>query len=155
MVPHAIGWPLTSSIQWSLRLFYLLLTTSIVLLISAHCTPLSALFPEPMIGKSQVKRLEENVRSCRNCSPNYSLLAGIAAVAADIAQHNLTRPFWAFSGEPYIYSQNKSSLWPSEHLVMHMNCTITDLSWYIIIIYKTWGKNERPWGERDWPHYVG
>ena len=33
MGPHAIGWPLTSSIQWSLRLFYLLPTTSIVLLI--------------------------------------------------------------------------------------------------------------------------
>ena len=102
-----------------------------------------------MVGKAQAKRLEENVRSCRNFRPNYSLLAGIAAVAANIAQHKPTQPSWAFSGEAYIYSQNKSSLWPNEYIVMHMHCTISDLSCYIIIIYKMWGKSERPWGERD------
>lgn len=62
---------------------------------SAHSTnclayPTVCTVPESMVGKAQAKRLEENVRSCRNCRPNYSLPAGIAAVAADIAQHDLS-----------------------------------------------------------------
>ena len=37
-----------------------------------------------MVGKARVKRLEENVRSQRKCRCIYSVLAGIAAVVADI-----------------------------------------------------------------------
>ena len=45
---------------------------------------LSTLFTEPAVGKAQAKRLEENARNCKNCRQIYSLLAGIAALAADI-----------------------------------------------------------------------
>ena len=45
---------------------------------------LCTLFAEPMVGKVRTKRLEENARSRRNCRHVYSLLAGTAAVAADI-----------------------------------------------------------------------
>ena len=44
---------------------------------------LSTLFTEPAVGKAQAKRLEENLRNCRNCKQFYSLLAGAAAIAAD------------------------------------------------------------------------
>ena len=47
-----------------------------------------------------------------------------------------------------MYLQNRSSLWPYEYFVMHMSRVLSDLSCYIIIIYKMWGKSERPWGER-------
>ena len=46
-----------------------------------------------------------------------------------------------------MYLQNRSSPRPREYLVMHMSRALSDLSCYIIIIYKTWGKSERPWGE--------
>ena len=63
VLPHDIWWPLVSSIQWSLRLFYLLgilLTTSFVLLILfmmpiVLLLMLFALFAEPRVGKAQVK----------------------------------------------------------------------------------------------------
>ena len=42
-----------------------------------------ALFVEPRVGKPRTKKLEEDARSCRNCRHVYSLLAGIAAIAAD------------------------------------------------------------------------
>ena len=45
---------------------------------------LFTLFTELMVGKAQAKRLEENARNCKNCRQIYSLLAGIAALAADI-----------------------------------------------------------------------
>ena len=41
-----------------------------------------------------------------------------------------------------MYLQNRSSLWPYEYLVMHMSRALSDLSCYIIIIYKMWGKSE-------------
>ena len=41
---------------------------------------LFTLFTEPRVGKAQVKRLEENLRSYRNCSHGYSLLVVIAAI---------------------------------------------------------------------------
>ena len=44
---------------------------------------LSTLFTEPVVGKAQAKRLEENLTNCRNCKHVYSLLAGAAAIAAD------------------------------------------------------------------------
>ena len=54
------------------------------------------LFTEPRIGKVQVKRLEEDSRSQRNCRHIYSLLVDAAAVAVDtlhsllswLTQHN-------------------------------------------------------------------
>ena len=41
---------------------------------------LCALSTEPTLGTARAKRLEENVRSCRNCRHIYSFLAGAAAV---------------------------------------------------------------------------
>ena len=79
MVPHAIWWPLASSIEWSLRLPYLLgilPTTPIILLIIQF-----ALFTEPRIGKALAKRQEEELRNHRNCRHVYSLLADAAAIA--------------------------------------------------------------------------
>ena len=43
---------------------------------------LSTPFVEPMGGKVQAKRLEENARSYRSCKCIYFLLAGAAAIAA-------------------------------------------------------------------------
>ena len=40
---------------------------------------LFTLFAEPRIGKPQTKRLEEDVRSHRDCRHIYPLLAGMAA----------------------------------------------------------------------------
>ena len=48
---------------------------------------LFTLFTELMVGKAQAKRLEENLRNCRNCKQFYSLLAGAAAINS---RHNRT-----------------------------------------------------------------
>ena len=99
MVPHAVWWPLASSIQLGHRLSYLLcilLTTPAVLLILfvtsiVSLFTLSTLFNEPRVGKVQAKRLEGDSRSCRNCRHIYSLLADAAALSAAVTkltQHN-------------------------------------------------------------------
>ena len=44
---------------------------------------LFTLFTEPVVGKAQAKRLEENLRNSSSCKYVYSLLAGAAAIAAD------------------------------------------------------------------------
>ena len=44
--------------------------------------------------------------------------------------------------------QNQSSPWPSEYLMKFTHSAISDLSHYIFIIHKTWGKSQRAWGER-------
>ena len=46
------------------------------------------LFTEPMVGKVQAKRLEENER--RNFRHSCSSLAGTAAIAADVTKHSIT-----------------------------------------------------------------
>ena len=38
-----------------------------------------SLFTKPTVGKDWAGKLEEDVRSCRNCKYTYSLLAGAAA----------------------------------------------------------------------------
>ena len=93
MVPHAVWWPLASSIQLGHRLSYLLcilLTTPAVLLILfvtsiVSLFTLSTLFNEPRVGKVQAKRLEGDLRSHSTCGHVYSLLADATAVAAAIA----------------------------------------------------------------------
>ena len=50
---------------------------------------------------------------------------------------------------------NKSSPNPSEYHVKCECSAISDLSCYIIIIYKLWGKSKRSQGERAWPHHLG
>ena len=62
-----------------LSVLLILFITPIVLLYITE-----ALFVEPRVGKPWTKRLEEDLRSCRNCRHVYSLLTGIAAIAADI-----------------------------------------------------------------------
>lgn len=67
-----------------------------LILPTAPTVSLFKLFTEPRIGKVQVKRLEEDSRSQRNCRHIYSLLADAAAVAVDtlysllpwLTQHN-------------------------------------------------------------------
>ena len=44
---------------------------------------------------------------------------------------------------------------PSEYLVMCMHSTISDLSCCTVILYKMWGKSERPWDERACAHHIG
>ena len=51
----------------------------------ANCLAVhTALFAEPRGEEARAARLEESSGSCRNCRRVYSLLAGTAAVAADI-----------------------------------------------------------------------
>ena len=50
----------------------------------SHYIPLCALFTEPRVGKAWAERLEEDGRSHRNCRHIYSLMAGIAVIAADV-----------------------------------------------------------------------
>ena len=122
-------------------------------------------------GKVGAGKLKENSRSPRNCRRVYSLLSGTAAGVADSAvfsplvvdpadtalmqPHHQYAVAKTFSGGAYICLQNISSLWSSEYLVMCMCGTISDLSCYIIIIYKMWGESERVWGEGDWPRHLG
>ena len=46
---------------------------------------LFTLLAEPRVGKAQVKSLEKELRSHRNCRHVYFLLADAAAIAATIA----------------------------------------------------------------------
>ena len=201
------------------------------------------LFVEPRVGKAQAKRLEEDLRSCRSCRHVYSLLPGVAAIAADMlysllpwltqrtqlwcsskyccflcvahislekamATHSSTLTwripwmeepgrlqsmgslsqtrlnnftftfhFYALEKEMTTFSsvlawripgmgkpgglpsmgshrvghdwsdlaaaaayipRTQSSLWPSKYLMMYMRSAISELSCYIVIIYKTW-----------------
>ena len=105
----------------------------------SRCVSLWALFPEPTVGKVRAKRLEENVRSRRNCRHVYSLLAG----TADITAHNPSGLFQA----KLVYAQPEQKypvarrapcdahaqcLKPSR--LLH-SCTAT--------VYRTW--NGRAW----------
>ena len=64
MVPCAVWWPLTFSIQWSLRLFYLLgilptiPTVSLILFLMPVVTlfTLSTLFAEPKVDNALAKK---------------------------------------------------------------------------------------------------
>ena len=111
MVPHAIWWPLTSSMQWSLMLHYplsilptLLLwslrlpyllgilptmsTVSLVILFlmtNVSLFILSAWIAEPSVGKVQVKRLEGDSRSRRNCRLGWHSSHSTASLLADAA----------------------------------------------------------------------
>ena len=64
---------------------FILFVASIVSLLTRF-----ALFVEPRVGKVWAKRLEGDSRSYRNSA--YSLLAGMAAIAADVTQDNHTQP---------------------------------------------------------------
>lgn len=54
-------------------------TASVVLLFT-----LSPLFAEPRVGRVQAERMGKDAKSPRSCRHIHSLLAGTAAVAADI-----------------------------------------------------------------------
>ena len=66
----------------------------------------------------------------------------------NVSGHNIDPR--AFSGRVYICLQNKHSPWPREYLLTRMCSAISDLSCYVIIIYKKWGKSESVWGEGAW-----
>ena len=44
---------------------------------------------------------------------------------------------------------------PNKHLVTRTHSALSDLSCYKIIVYKTGGERERPWGQRARPHRRG
>ena len=77
--------------------------------------------------------------------------AAARAFIVKLIQAYHTQPPGLFQWSLY----NKSSPCPSEYLLPHISSAINDLSSYIIIIYKTWGKSKRLWGERDGPHHLG
>ena len=68
------------SVFRSIYLSLILFTAPIVSLFT-----LFALIAETRVGKARAKRLEGDLRSCRNCRHIYSLLADAAAMAAAIA----------------------------------------------------------------------
>ena len=102
------------------------------------------LFAEPMAGKARAKRLEEDVKSCRNCRNIYSVLTDAAAVVAAITQPSILANVAAVTTKPkglsrwslYVLIQRP---WLREYLVMYMCSAISDLSCYIVII-KRWAR---------------
>lgn len=86
------------------------------------CITLFTVFAEPMVSKARAKKLEENSKSCRNFRHIYSLLGAPSSHSSrhNLTQNNHTQPFRAFTGETYIYFQNKSSTWSREYLLMHI-----------------------------------
>ena len=62
--------------------------------------------------------------------------AAARAFIVKLIQAYHTQPPGLFQWSLY----NKSSLCPSKYLMMCICSAISDLSCYIIIIYKTWGK---------------
>ena len=135
--------------HWLPYLLGILPTTPIILLIIQF-----ALFTEPRVGKALAKRQEEESRNHRNCRHVYSLLADAAAIAVYVLYSLLlwliqqTQPWGSNKVPPlskwssYIPTTQRSS-WSSEHLLTRMCSATNDLSCYIVIIYKTWGK--RAW----------
>ena len=82
------------------------------------------------------------------CGPSE---AAARAFIVKFIQAYHTQPPGLFQWSLY----NKSSPCPSEYLLSHMSSAINDLSCYIIIIYKMWGRSKRLWGERDRPRRLG
>ena len=87
--------------------------------------------------------------SHRICRHVYSLLA------AAITEHNLTKPHIAHldaAATVFRWSSHKHTVQstpaPSEYPLTHTQSAVSDLSCYIVIIYKTWGKKEGLWGSR-------
>ena len=76
---------------------------------------LLTLFAEPRVDKAQVGKLEENLRSCRNCRHIYPL--------REIAQG-------VFSGETCILVQSKRGSWLNGYNAMHIPSDTSDLSCY-------------------------
>ena len=118
------------------------------------CISLCVLFIEPGVGNAWAWSLEGNSRSCRNYRCIYSLLDGTVPVTADILYPLLswltqqTQP-WCNSNMAPLFRWMlymciaQSSPWPSKYLLMWMHSAVSDLSCFIVIIYKTWGK--RAW----------
>ena len=107
---------------------------------------LSALFTEPRVSKVQANSPEEDARSHRNCRYIYSLLGATEAIT-------VCTLYSFFCGWPKRQSHDAAVLpitlwvefvqachtqipWSSKYLMMHMNNATSDLSSYIVIIYK-------------------
>ena len=68
---------------------------------------------QPREDKAWARKLEEDVRSCRNCRHVYSLLGDAAAKG--------------FSGGANIDKRNKSGLGPSEHTVIYTSLFVVSV----------------------------
>ena len=116
-----------------------------------HLADQFALFTEPVVSNARAMRLEENARSPRNCTYVYSLGPGTAAVAATDMLYSLLSGLtqWTqalcsserhcFLGGVQIYPSCTQPM-TKQGLLTHMHRAINDLSYYIVIIYKTWGR---------------
>lgn len=117
---------------------------------------LFAVFAEPKVDKAQAKRLEGDSGIHRNFRHIYSLLGAPSSHSSrhNLTQNNHTQPFRAFTGETYIYFQNKSSTWSREYLLMHMHSAISNLSCYTKVkshCLQNMGQDGvRAWGEKAW-----
>ena len=134
------------------------------------CISLCALFAEPVVGEARAKKLEEDLRGCRNWRHAYSLLAGIAAITQPLswlAQQSWQHTCYIISSRGWCNRHSheaavmlplsrwssyiptaQSSLWPSEYLLMCMHSATNNLSCYMVIICEMWG-------ERDWTNHLG
>ena len=164
-----VSWPayrfLRRQVRWSdspisLRIFQFAVIHTVkgfstVVLLILFVTPiallfmLSALFAEPRVGKAWAKRLEEDSRGLRNCRHIYPLPADTAAITT----YSVALLSWLTDGRsrdaammlppcrwsPCIPTAQTSSR-PSESLMARVGKTVSDLSCYITIIYKTWGE---------------
>ena len=164
-----VSWPayrfLWRQVRWSdspisLRIFQFAVIHTVkgfstVVLLILFVTPiallfmLSALFAEPRVGKAWAKRLEEDSRGLRNCRHIYPLPADTAAITT----YSVALLSWLTDGRsrdaammlppcrwsPCIPTAQTSSR-PSESLMARVGKTVSDLSCYITIIYKTWGE---------------
>ena len=52
--------------------------------LTGTCLAVFSLFNEPMVGKVQAGKLEDNSRTCRNRKHTYAVLTGRAAAAAEV-----------------------------------------------------------------------
>ena len=151
-------------------LLFILLTMPVVLLIT-----LLSLSAEPRVGKPWAERREGDLRSIGTAGA-FVPPPGAAAVAATAtepqrggdgatAEPHGTQPCCCSSvaptrqrpGLPWWSSDRRTARqpWPSTCLMTCMCRAVSGLSCYIIIIYKTRGRNERPWGKRVWPRHLG
>ena len=103
-----------------------------------------------------------NTTSCNitrmqlQCSPK-AVAPGLSHEAQTGIPHKVTCDQVSILPHTYVTHMCSAISGPSCHinLMMCMCSGISDFSGYIIIIYKTWGKTERPWGERAWPYHLG
>ena len=75
-------------------------------------------------------------------------LVCFCVTTAEVATETMYMACKGLPGGAYIAPQTESSPWSSECLVIHVCSALNNLSCDMIIIYKIWGKSQKPWDER-------